>query len=112
MRFLSIYKSVETNEPPSQEHMDAMGSLIEESMKAGELIATEGCLPTRLGARVRLDSGNYTVVDGPFSESKEVVGGFALLEAPSKEKAIEMTKRFLSVVGGGECEIRQVYQAP
>jgi hypothetical protein len=112
MRFLSIYKSVETGQPPSPEHIATMGKLIEESMRRGELIATEGCLPSRLGARVRLDNGKYTVVDGPFAESKEVVGGFAILEAPSKEKAIEYTMSFLNVVGGGECEVRQLYQEP
>ena len=112
MRFLSIYKTVETNAPPSQELMDNMNRLIEESMKAGELIATEGCLPSALGARVRLDNGKTTVTDGPFTESKEIVGGFALLEARSKADAIEMAKRFLQVVGGGECELRQIYEGP
>jgi hypothetical protein len=53
-----------------------------------------------------------TVTDGPFTESKEVVGGFALLEAKSKEEAIELTKRFLKVAGDGECEIRQIFTAP
>jgi hypothetical protein len=110
MKFLSIYKAVETGTPPSPEHIAQMEKLIEESMKAGELIATEGCLPSALGARVRLDTGRYSVVDGPFTESKEVVGGFAILRAPSREAAVEMTKRFLAVVGGGECEIRQIYE--
>ena len=112
MKFLSIYKTVETNAPPSEEMVDKMTRLIEESMKAGELIATEGCLPSALGARVRLDNGKATVTDGPFTESKEVVGGFALLEARSKADAIEMAKRFLNVVGGGECELRQIYEGP
>jgi hypothetical protein len=112
MRFLSIYKTVETNAPPSHEMMDKMTRLIDESMKAGELVATEGCLPSALGARVRLDNGKTTVTDGPFTESKEVVGGFALLEARSKAEAIEMAKRFLHVVGGGECELRQIYEGP
>lgn len=112
MKFLSIYKTVETNAPPSQEMMDKMNRLIEESMKAGELISTEGCLPSALGARVRLDNGKATVTDGPFTESKEIVGGFALLEARSKADAIEMAKRFLNVVGGGECELRQIYEGP
>jgi hypothetical protein len=112
MRFLSIYKTVERNTPPTQEEMTAMGKLIEEYMKSGALIATEGCLPTALGARVRLYDGTMTVTDGPFTESKEVVGGFALLEAKSKEEAIELTKRFLKVAGDGECEIRQIFTAP
>ena len=110
MKFLSIYKAAETGTPPSPEHMAQMEKLIEESMKSGELIATEGCLPSALGARVRLDTGKYSVVDGPFTESKEVVGGFAILQAPSKKEAVEITKRFLAVVGGGECEIRQIYE--
>jgi hypothetical protein len=110
MRFLSIYKTVETNAPPSPEMMEQMNRLIDESMKAGELIATEGCLPSALGARVRLDNGKPTVTDGPFTESKELVAGFALLEAQSKAEAIEMAKRFLKVAGGGECELRQIYE--
>jgi hypothetical protein len=112
MRFLSIYKSRETGEPPSQQHMSEMGQLIEKFMKTGELVATEGCLPTALGARVRLDGGDVRVTDGPFTESKEVVGGFAILEAKSKAHAIELAKEFLKVAGDGECEIRQIYQGP
>ena len=112
MRFLSIYKTAETGVPPTPEHVAAMGKLIEESMKAGELIATEGCLPSVKGARVRRAGGNVTVTDGPFTESKELVAGFALLEAPSREAAVEMTRRFLEVAGDGECEIRQIYETP
>ena len=112
MRFLSIYKTRETGVPPTPEHVAAMTALIEESMKSGELLATEGCLPTALGARVRMSGGTVTITDGPFSEAKEVVGGFAILQANSKNEAIEMVKRFLKVAGDGECEIRQVYDAP
>ena len=110
MRFLSIYKTVETGVPPTPKHMAEMGQLIEESMKAGTLLATEGCLPSAKGARVRLSGGKVTVTDGPFTESKEVVGGFALLQANSKEEAIELCKGFLKVAGDGECEIRQVFE--
>lgn len=112
MKYLSIYRSRETNQPPSAEHITAMTALIEESMRRGELIATEGCLPTALGAKVRLADGRITVTDGPFTESKEVVGGFAILRANSKEEAIAMVEKFLKVAGDGECEIRQVYEAP
>jgi hypothetical protein len=112
MRFLSIYKSAERNTPPTQEEMDTMGKLVEEGMKAGWLLGTEGCLPSKLGARVRRADGNVTVTDGPFTEVKEVVGGFAILQANSKEEAIQLTKNFLSVVGQGECELRQLYEAP
>lgn len=111
MRFLSIYKSAETGVPPTPDEMARMGRLIEEGMKAGYLLSTEGCLPTALGARVRLANGKVTVVDGPFSEAKEVVGGFAILRASSKEEAIEQVKMFLAVAGPGECELRQLYEA-
>jgi hypothetical protein len=110
MKFLSIYKSVERNTPPTAEEMANMGKLIEEGMKAGWLLGTEGCLPTALGARVRRSSGKISVTDGPFTESKEVVGGFAILKANSKEEAIQLAKDFLKVVGEGECELRQIYE--
>lgn len=112
MRFLSIYKTIERQTPPTQEEMAAMGKLIQEGMQAGWLISTEGCLPTTLGARVRRSDDKVTVTDGPFTESKEVVGGFALLKANSKEEAIELTKKFLGHAGNGECELRQLYEAP
>jgi hypothetical protein len=110
MKFLSLYKTVERNTPPSQEEMAAMGKLIEEGMKKGWLLATEGCLPTALGARVRRSADKLSVTDGPFTEAKEVVGGFAILKANSKEEAIQLAKDFLKVAGEGECEIRQIYE--
>jgi len=112
MRFLSIWKAVETNRPPTPEEIVKMGELIEEMTRRGELISTEGCLPSALGARVRKDGKRITITDGPFTESKELIAGFALLEADSKETAIEMCKRFMEVAGDGECEIRQIYTAP
>jgi hypothetical protein len=111
MKFLSIYKAVERNAPPSQEEMANMGKLVEEGMKAGWLLATEGCLPTALGARVRNSNGKVTVTDGPFTEAKEVVGGFAILRANSKQEAIQLARDFLQVVGEGECELRQIFEA-
>jgi hypothetical protein len=111
MRFLSIYKSVERATPPTQDEMNRMGKLIEEGMKAGWLLATEGCLPSKFGVRVRQSDGKATVTDGPFTESKELVGGFAILKANSKEEAIQLARNFLSVVGQGECELRLLYDA-
>jgi len=110
MKFLSIYKSAERNTPPTQEEMSVMGKMIEEGLKAGWLVSTEGCLPSALGARVRKSAGALTVTDGPFTESKELVGGFAILRANSKAEAIQMAKDFLKVVGDGECELRQLYE--
>jgi hypothetical protein len=112
MRFLAVYRAAETGVPPSPENMAAMGKLIEEMAKAGVLLATEGCLPSSQGARVRISAGKFTVTDGPFTETKEVVGGFALFQVKSKEEAIEWTKRFLKLAGDGESEIRQIYEAP
>src|SRR5437763_694245 len=102
MKFLSLYKSAERGTPPTQEEMNRMGKMIEEGMKAGWLVATEGCLPSALGARVRKSEGKMTVTDGPFTESKEVVGGFAILRANSKQEAIQLAQEFLKVVGEGE----------
>jgi hypothetical protein len=111
MRFLSIYKTRERNTPPTTQEMATMGKLIEEGMKAGWLITTEGCLPSALGARVRRDGAKMSVTDGPFAESKELVGGFAILKAGSKEEALELCRKFLQVAGEGECELRQLYEA-
>jgi hypothetical protein len=111
MRFLSVYKHVERGTPPTQEEMERMGKLIEEGMKAGYLLAVEGCLPSDTGARVRLGNGQVTVTDGPFTEAKELIGGLAILKANSKAEAIQMAKDFLKVAGDGECELRQLYDA-
>ncbi|HLH01440.1 MAG TPA: YciI family protein [Bryobacteraceae bacterium] len=112
MRFLSIYKTVETNRPPSPEEIENMGKIVEDAMKAGWLVATEGCMPSALGARVRNDNGTITITDGPFTETKEVVGGFAIIKANSKEEALDRLKEWLQIVGEGECELRQLYEMP
>jgi len=85
MKFLCIYKPAKPEgTPPNQKEMEEMGKLIEEGMKSGWLLSTEGCLPSALGARVRLSNGKITVTDGPFTEAKEIIGGFALIQAKSK----------------------------
>lgn len=89
-----------------------MGKLIVDAMKEGWLISTEGCMPSATGARVRLSDGKFTITDGPFAETKELVGGFAIIEAASKQEAIERTRYFLQSAGGGETEIRQLYEPP
>ena len=110
MRFLCLYKPMkEEGAPPTLDDMAEMGKFVEEMMKTGKVLATEGCMPSEKGARVRLTNGKITVVDGPFTEAKELVAGFALLQAESKEEAIEFTRQFLHVAGDGETEIRQVY---
>jgi hypothetical protein len=111
MRFLCLYKPAKAEgTPPTEKEMAEMGKLIEDSMKSGKLLATEGCLPSALGARVRLSGGKFNVVDGPFTESKELVAGFALIQARTKAEAIEFIKDFLKVAGDGETEMRQVFE--
>ena len=111
MKFLSVYRNKERATPPTPAEMERMGKLVEDGFKSGKLVATEGCLPSVFGARVRIDGGTVTVTDGPFSEAKEVIGGFAIISANSKAEAIEYVREFLSVVGAGECELRQVFEA-
>lgn len=110
MRFLSIYKTVERGTPPPPEEMAKMGKLVEDGMKAGFLLAVEGCLPSATGARIRISNGNLVVTDGPFTESKEVIGGLAILQANSKQEAVELARQFLQVAGDGECELRQLFE--
>lgn len=112
MRFLSMVRVNEnTGQQPSEQLIADMGRLIEEMTKAGVLLDTAGLRPTSEGARVKLHNGKTSVVDGPFTESKEVIGGFAIVKADSMEQAIELTRRFLLVHGTEwdiECEVRQL----
>ena len=113
MRFMTLYKpGRESDAPPSPEEIAKVGRLIEEMAKAGVLLATDGLQPSAKGARVRIENGTFTVVDGPFADTKELIGGFAIIEATSKEHAIELTKRFLETMGEGESEIRLMHEAP
>ena len=93
MRFLTFYKSVETNVPPSPEKMARMGQFVEEMTRSGVVVATGGCIPSATGARVRLSGGKLTVTDGPFTESKELVAGYWIIQAKSLEEAVEWAKR-------------------
>lgn len=117
MRFMMIYKPANTKDmeagvPPTPDRMADMGKFISELAQKGALLATDGLLPTSKGARVKLSEGKVTVTDGPFTETKELIGGFAIVQLPSKQEAIELAKRFLSVAGDGESEIRQMYDQP
>jgi hypothetical protein len=114
MRFLCLYRpgKPETNAPPSDEETAALGKLIDEMAKAGVLLATEGCLPSSTGMRVRIDRGKFSITDGPFPETKELIQGFCLMQVKTKAEAVEWCKRFLNVVGEGENEIRQIYEGP
>jgi len=110
MRFLSMIRINErSGQKPSAKLLADMGKLMEEMTRSGVLVSTAGLRPTAEGFRVRLSGGKMRVTDGPFTEAKEVIGGYAILEANSKAEAIELTKRFLQVHGDEwelECEVR------
>lgn len=113
MRFLSMIRINENSgQRPSEQLMADMGKLIEELTRTGQLVSTAGLRPTSEGVRVRLHrGGRLSAVDGPFTETKEVIGGYAILEASSKAEAVELTRRFLQVHGADwdvECEVRQL----
>jgi hypothetical protein len=114
MRYISIFThETKHNRPPTEAEMATMGALIEEGMKAGWLIATEGVQFGRAGVRVhKAEGGDMTVTDGPFSEAKEVIGGYALLRAGSKAEVVALCKRFLGVVGQGTCEVHELFEVP
>lgn len=112
MRFLSMIRINENSgHQPSEQLMADMGKLMQELTEAGVLLDTAGLRPTGEGARVRLTHGKLKVIDGPFTESKEVIGGYALLRAASMDEAVELAKRFLRVHGDDwdvECEVRAI----
>jgi hypothetical protein len=95
---------------PTPQEMAEMGKLIEEMAKAGVLLSTEGCQPSSKGAKVKRSGKDIKVTDGPFTEAKEVVGGFAIVKASSKAEAIEWAKKFLDVAGDGESRIFQLHE--
>ena len=122
MRFIMLVKAdkeFERGAPPPPALMAAIGKLGQEMAKAGKLLQTGGLAPTAMGALLNLDGGTIRVTDGPFAESKEVIGGYAIMEAGSKAEAIELARRFLQVhadVMGksyqGQIEVRQLFDQP
>src|SRR5262249_28476093 len=111
MRFISIFTHEPTNRPPTETEMATMGKLIEEGMKARWLIATEGVHFGAAGVRVHKSAGGkVTVTDGPFAETKEVIGGYARPKRAHKGEVVELTRRCVNVVGQGTCEIHQLYE--
>jgi len=115
MRFMMIVKSAERSGFPPKELMDAIGNLSQEAEKAGTMVGSGGLGPTALGARVRLSGGKVSVIDGPFTEAKEVVGGYAQFELKSKEEAVKSAVRFMELHKQywpgweGETEVRQMF---
>lgn len=115
MRFMVMVKgdaNTEAGVMPSTELLAAMGKYNEELVKAGVMLAGEGLAPTSKGAKVRFSGTKRTVIDGPFTEAKEIVAGFWIIQAKSKEEAIEWVKRCPNPTGEeSEIEIRQVFEA-
>ena len=113
MRFMVIVKADKNREAgvmPSRELLTAMGKFNEELVKAGVMLAGEGLHPTSKGKRVRFSGGKHTIIDGPFTESKELIAGFWLWQVRSMDEAVEWLKRS-PFDGGAEIEIRQVFEA-
>jgi hypothetical protein len=118
MKFMTLVKSAENSGPPPQGLMDAIAQLGQEAFQKGVMVEMGGLMPTSQGGRVRLAEGTITVIDGPFAEAKEVIGGYAVFDVPSKEEAIRWTSRFMALHKEhwkgweGETEVRQIFEAP
>jgi hypothetical protein len=115
MRFMMLVKHAENSGPPPKELMDAMEKLSQEAVKEGTMVASGGLAPTAMSTRVRLSRGQVTTIDGPFTEAKEVVGGYAVFELNSKKEAIEGAVHFMELHQKhwpgweGETEVRQIF---
>ncbi|MDB4914548.1 MAG: YCII--like protein [Gemmatimonadetes bacterium] len=117
MKFMTMVSSDETLGPPPPALFGAIMKLGEEAMKSGVLVEQGGLHKTPAGARVRIRQGKISIVDGPFAESKEVVGGYAVYEVSSKEEVLKWTKRFMEIHvehwpgWDGVAEVRQIFSA-
>lgn len=115
MRFMMIVKAAENSGPPPKELMEAIGKMCEEAAKAGTMLAGGGLAPTAQSTRISLSGGKITVVDGPFTEAKEVIGGYAIFELKSKEEALQVSMHFMELHKElwpgweGVSEIRQIF---
>ena len=118
MRFMSIVTSPQPSAPPPPEMMQAMGKLADREIKAGRLVDTGGLMPLQTGAEVRIADGKLSVIDGPFIEAKEMIGGYAVFELRNKEEAVAMAKEFMQLHADhmpeweGTCEVRAFFTPP
>ena len=111
MKFLMTYAQATKSGPPTPEHIAAVAKFTEEMAASGVLLMTGGLQRPTKGTQVKLAGGKFTATDGPFAETKELIDGFALVQAESREAAIELARRFMAVAGDGEGEILQVFDA-
>src|SRR5882762_11212586 len=115
MRFMTLVKHAENSGPPPPKLMEAIAKLSEEESKGGTLLEAGGLAPTAMSNLVRLSNGKVTVIDGPFAETKEVIGGYAIFEVESKQEMIDATVKFMELHREhwpgweGETEVRQVF---
>lgn len=115
MRFMMLVKSAGNSGAPPKELMDAIAKLGEDASKSGTMIETGGLAPAAMSTRVRLAQGKITATDGPFAETRELVGGYAIFEFKSKQEAIDSTLHFMELHRKywpgweGETEIRQIF---
>lgn len=115
MRYMMIVKHAENQGPPPKSLMEAIAKLGEEATKNGTMLGNGGLKPTVLGARVRLTGGKVSIKDGPFTEAKEIIGGFAEFELKSRQEAVEAAVRFMELHKQhwpgweGETEVREMY---
>jgi len=116
MRYMMIVKSAEKWGVPPKELTEAIGKLVEDEMKSGTMLGSGGLLPSAQAARVRLENGKVVVIDGPFTEAKEVVGGYAQFEFKTKEEAVESARKFMELHRQfwpgweGETEVRPMFE--
>jgi hypothetical protein len=111
MKFLMTYEQT-AKAPPTPEKMAEIAKFSQESAKSGILLMTGGLQRPTKGTRVNLSRGHFTVTDGPFAETKELIDGFALIEVKSREEAVEVARRFMTIAGDGQGEILAVFEAP
>lgn len=107
MKFLAITYPDGTE--PTPEAMAGLGTLMEEGMSKGWLLDTGGIAIEKAATKVSHQDGTFTVTDGPFTEAKELIAGYAILQADSKEEVLELVRRFYETMGGGEGELRQMF---
>ncbi len=118
MRYLTFIRHPESyrSSPPPAALMEAMGEFVQRSFRDGTLVDTGGLLPSKDGVRLRIAGGRLTVTDGPFSEAKEVIGGWAILKADTKEEALRVAREFMELhrkhwpAFEGEAEVRPMYE--
>jgi hypothetical protein len=109
MKFLMTYEQAPTAAPPTPEKMAAIGSFTQQMLKSGILVMTGGLQRPTKGTRIKMAAGDFTVTDGPYAETKELIDGFALVQVQSKQEALDVARRFMAIAGDGQGEILQVF---